>query len=103
MEISHDLSLEEAERSFSLRVDELSEPDRERYEKLLLKYKLDQAKPHGGRPAGPIPLEIREEIFLSAKVSKTDEDAAKALDMKLAFQKATSKRGRPPIAGAQDN
>lgn len=97
------MSPREEEKSFQLRVHNLPEDERERYERLLHHYRVEQAKKNNGKPVGRVPLEQREEILLSAKATRTFEEAVQALSMKLAFNNATSKEGRPPIGGAPND
>jgi len=92
-----------AEKSFEMDLRELPLDVRNRYEFLYLDLRLKQAKKNYGKPAGHIPLEKRQDLVLIAKTTESDEEAKKALEMQESWDKATSRDGRPPIAGAQDD
>ena len=99
----HDITLTEAEKSFEMDLRELSPDVRSRYDCLYLDVRLKQAKKNYGKPAGHMSLEKRQELILIAKTTESEEEAKRALDMQESWDRATSREGRPPIAGARED
>lgn len=80
-----------------------SAPDvRDRYSHILLDEQLRIAKENQSKPQG-VSVETRKDLFLIAKITKDVEEARKRVKMQRDWQNATSKDGRPPIGGAQDD
>lgn len=100
---ARELTPREAERSFELDLSQLPDDERGRYDRLYLDLKLRQARQNHGKPGGPLPLETRQGLMLIAKTTRSDEEARKAFSMQESWERATSKNGRPPIGGAQDD
>lgn len=100
---TRELTLEEAEKSFQLELSNLPDNALSRYDCLCLDLKLREARQNHGKPAGPLSLETRQELMLIAKTTLSDEDARKAFSMQESWDRATSKDGRLPIGGAQDD
>jgi hypothetical protein len=103
MEGKTELTSEAKERYFESDLANLSKDIRERFERLALDEKLRMAKENSGKPKGPIPLEKRKEYLDLAKSDKDIEEVRMLMGADHDWNKATSKDGRPPIGGAQDD
>lgn len=103
MEGKTELTPEEEERYFESDLDNLSKDIRERFERLALDEKLRMAKENSGKPKGTIPLEKRKEYLDLAKSDRDIEEARMLARADHGWNRATSKDGRPPIGGAQDD
>lgn len=103
MEGGKDLTPEQLEHYFDHDLNSSPKDVQEKYHHLLLDERLKCAEKNGGKPAGPIPLDVREMLLRAAKVPGDTHDSEKALKMERDWNTYTSKDGRPPIGGAQDN
>jgi hypothetical protein len=102
MENGREFTPEEAERYFKLEIDRLSPDISQKYSRLLLDEQLRAAKNAQGKPQH-VPLETREELLELAKSGRSIEDDRLLISMEHDYKTATSKDGRPPIGGAQDD
>lgn len=101
MENIYEKEMEET-KQFELDLKMSSADVQDRYSHILLDEQLRTAKENQGKPQG-IPVETRKDLFLIAKTTKDVEEARKRVKMQRDWQNATSKDGRPPIGGAQDD
>lgn len=101
MENGHEAESQE-EKRFELDLKMSSADVRDRYSHILLDEQLRSAKENHGKPQ-EISIEAREDLFLIAKTTNDVEEARKHIKMQRDWQNATSKDGRPPIGGAQDD
>ncbi|KKR89810.1 hypothetical protein A2434_00080 [Candidatus Woesebacteria bacterium RIFOXYC1_FULL_41_14] len=89
-------------RYFEERLAKSPQEVRERYSGILLDEQLRLAKENKGRPV-KVPLDVREH-FLNMAISGRDVDSVRmSRNMAKYWEAATSKDGRPPIGGAQDD
>lgn len=103
MEGGEKFTPEQLEHYFKHDLEKSPRDVQDKYHHLLLDEQLKRAKENGNRPAGPVPLNIREMILQAANVPGDIEGAKKSLKMARDWETYTSKDGRPPIGGAKDD
>lgn len=90
-----------ARKSFDLRLGAARANIKTEYDQLLIDFQIEGAKGNNGRPI-TVTVEDRERLLAEAErnviYGHVDPDK-----MASDWEAATTKEGRPPIGGAQDN
>ena len=89
------------EKQFKLDLNNAPPEVQDRYHKLLLGIRAENATKHPGPPK-EISIDERENLLHKAKTASDYEEAKKLLQMERDWE-AASKGGRPPIGGAIDD
>lgn len=90
------------QKNFEDRLSRVPNGAREKYSRILLDEQLRRAKINNHRPVS-IPLEEREDYLELAKSDRSLDEIKMIIKMERDWKAATSKKGRPPIGGAQDD